>query len=180
MKHEIIIAGFGGQGVMVAGELLAYGGMLEGKKVSWLPSYGPEMRGGTANCSVVVSDTEIASPLVTEPTAVVVMNRPSLDKFEDWLVLGGVLVVNTSLVNRDPVRPDLDIVKVPCNEIAYRLGLDKVANMVALGALIARTGVVQLDSIEQALRKLFPPNRQNLIPLNLQALRKGVELGKEG
>lgn len=180
MKHEVIIAGFGGQGVMIAGEVLAYAGMLEGRKVSWLPSYGPEMRGGTANCSVVVSDQEIASPLVTEPTAVVVMNRPSLDKFEGWLVPGGVLVVNTSLVNREPVRNDVHVVKVPCNEIAYRLGSDRVANMIALGALIARTAVVKMDSVAEALRKVFPPHRHNLIPLNLQALQKGVELAKEG
>ncbi|HHV78104.1 MAG TPA: 2-oxoacid:ferredoxin oxidoreductase subunit gamma [Firmicutes bacterium] len=176
MKHEVIIAGFGGQGVMVAGELLAYAGMLEGKKVSWLPSYGPEMRGGTANCSVVVSDEEIASPVVTEPTVLVVMNRPSLDKFEGWLVPGGLLIINTSLVKREPSRDDINIVRIPCSEVADELGSAAVANMIVVGAVVSRTGIVKMESVVEGLKKVVPAHRHNLIPLNLKALEKGREI----
>lgn len=179
MKHEIIIAGFGGQGIMVAGELLAYAGMLEGKKVSWLPSYGPEMRGGTANCSVVVSDEEISSPVVTEPTVLAVMNLPSLEKFERWLVPNGLLILNTSLVNKEPSRNDINIVRIPCSEVAYELGSDKVANMIVVGALVSWTGMVKMESVVEALKKVFPVHRQDLVPLNVKALEKGREIALE-
>jgi 2-oxoglutarate ferredoxin oxidoreductase subunit gamma len=172
--HEVIMAGFGGQGVMAMGTLLTYAGMLEGKYVSWMPSYGPEMRGGTANCSVVLSPEPIASPLVTEPTAVIAMNLPSLAKFERWLVPGGVLVVNASMVNRRPGREDLRVIMVPANEIAGELGSDRVANMVALGAYVAAAQPVSAESVVESLKRALPPHRHNLIPLNRRALELGA------
>lgn len=171
---EVIMAGFGGQGVMAMGMLLAYAGMKEGRHVSWMPSYGPEMRGGTANCAVVVSDLPIASPLITEPTAVIAMSLPSLDKFEGWLVSSGLLVVNVSLVHRPVVRQDIRLIRVPATDIALELGSDRVANMVALGAYVAASGVVELETVAASLQDALPPHRHHLIPLNRQALDRGA------
>ncbi|MGI6343880.1 MAG: 2-oxoacid:acceptor oxidoreductase family protein [Bacillota bacterium] len=176
MTHEIILAGFGGQGVMLMGQILTYAGMIEDKHVSWMPSYGPEMRGGTANCTVVISDEPVGSPLVTTPEIVVAMNLPSLDKFEDSVRPGGVLVYNSSLIQRRPRRDDITIVAVPGNEIAMELGNDRVANMVVLGALLAQTGVVSTEAVHQALRKALPERRHNLLPLNERALQRGAEV----
>ncbi|NPV70890.1 MAG: 2-oxoacid:ferredoxin oxidoreductase subunit gamma [Firmicutes bacterium] len=173
MVHEIVIAGFGGQGVMSMGTLLAYAGMLQGKKVSWIPSYGPEMRGGTANCSVVVSDEEIVSPVVSEPTAGIMMNLPSLDKFETAIRTGGLLIVNSSMVNRRPARTDLKVLEIPANDIAFELGNDKVANMVVLGAFLEMTNAVRPDLVVESLKKALPPHRHSLIPVNQQALERG-------
>ncbi|MEA4882171.1 MAG: 2-oxoacid:acceptor oxidoreductase family protein [Clostridia bacterium] len=178
MLEELIIAGFGGQGVMVMGQLLSYSGMFEGKNVSWIPSYGPEMRGGTANCAVVVSSEQIGSPIVTEPMSVIVMNRPSMDKFEPTLRSGGLLIYNSSLIDRTPARSDLRVVAVPANEIAIELGVDKVANMCALGAYLAATRVVAMDSVVECLKKVLPERRHNLIPLNVDALHRGAALVK--
>lgn len=176
MLHQLIIAGFGGQGVMSMGQLLAYAGMLEEKKVSWMPSYGPEMRGGTANCTVVLSDSEIGSPVVGNPDCVIAMNLPSLDKFELMLKPGGLLIINTSLVNRKPERSDVTIIEVPANEIAGKLGNDKIANMVTLGAFLGYTNAVSMDSIIESLRKVLPTYRHNLIPINQEALLEGSKL----
>ncbi|MEW6523156.1 MAG: 2-oxoacid:acceptor oxidoreductase family protein [Bacillota bacterium] len=173
-RAEVIMAGFGGQGVMAMGMLLAYAGMKEGRHVSWMPSYGPEMRGGTANCAVVVSEEPIASPLVTEPTAVIAMNLPSFDKFERRVVSQGVVVVNASLVHRPAVRNDIRVIWVPANAIALELGSDRVANMVALGAYVAASGVVEMESVVESLKGALPPHRHNLIPLNRQALDRGA------
>ncbi len=173
MMHEVLIAGFGGQGIMAMGTLLAYAGMLEGKSVSWLPSYGPEMRGGTANCMVVVSDEPVTSPLVTEPTALIVMNKPSLVRFEPWLRAQGVLVVNTSLVDQEPCRHDIRIIKVPCNEVAEEIGSGRVANMVALGAYLNADSPVRADSLLRSLEKSLPERHHHLIPLNEAALLRG-------
>src|SRR5512133_2324038 len=134
MQTEIIIAGFGGQGVLFAGQLLAYAGMDEGKQVTWIPSYGPEMRGGTANCTVIISDDVIGSPLVLHPTAVIAMNRPSLDKYEPMVKPGGVLIINTSMVDRKAVRKDIKVVEVDANAMAEKLGDKRMSNMVLLGA----------------------------------------------
>ncbi len=172
-KHDIIMAGFGGQGVMSMGTLLTYAGMIEGKNVSWIPSYGPEMRGGTANCSVVISDSPIASPLVTKPTAVIAMNLPSLDKFESWLEPGGVLIINSSMVNRKAQRDDIIVVEVPANEVAQELGSSRIANMVALGAYVTATGAVKAESVLDSLKEALPAHRHNLIPLNKEALERG-------
>ena len=168
--HKLIIAGFGGQGVMLIGQMLAYAGMLEGKEVTWMPSYGPEMRGGTANCTVIVSDKRISSPVVTEATAVVVMNLPSLAKFEGFVKPGGQLFVNTSLIKEEPTRDDVDLFNIDANEIAVSLHNDKVSNMVILGAIINKTGMVKTESVEKVMEKLFTGNKAKLLPLNKQAL----------
>lgn len=175
MQTEIIIAGFGGQGVLFAGQLLAYAAMDEGREVTWIPSYGPEMRGGTANCTVVISDEEIGSPLVRNPQAVIAMNLPSLDKYEGAIQLGGVLVVNASLVNRAITRTDIRTVMIPANEIAESLGDRRMTNMVLLGGLLANLPVLTLDALERALQGHLPARHQRLLPLNLQALHRGAE-----
>ncbi|VBB07899.1 pyruvate ferredoxin/flavodoxin oxidoreductase [Lucifera butyrica] len=174
MIHEMIMAGFGGQGVMLMGQLLTYAGMLENRNVSWIPSYGPEMRGGTANCSVIVSDEPIGAPVVSEPTTVVAMNLPSLDKFESSLRPGGILIINSSLIDRNAQRRDIQTFRVPANDIAAELGNNKVTNMVVLGALVAATGAVEQDSVLQAFAKIFA-KKPELKTINEQAIRRGVE-----
>ncbi|WP_026487421.1 2-oxoacid:acceptor oxidoreductase family protein [Caldanaerobius polysaccharolyticus] len=174
MEQRVIMAGFGGQGIMSMGQLLAYAGMLEGKKVSWLPSYGPEQRGGTANCHVVVTDGDPGSPLVTEATSVIAMNRPSLEKFQRNLIKGGLLIVNSSLVDVKPDRTDVNVVYIKANDIANELGDLRVANMVALGAFIKQTGVVKFESAFSALRKVMEGRKAVYIPQNIQALKQGA------
>lgn len=177
MTEQIIIAGFGGQGVMSMGQLLTYAGMLEGKNVSWLPSYGPEMRGGTANCNVILSDEMVASPIVTQASAVIALNKPSLEKFEKAVVPGGMLFINSSLVERKTLRDDIQAYYVPANEIADELGNSRVANSVVLGAYLAKTEEsVSPKSIIEALKKVLGPSKQDLIPLNEEALKRGAEL----
>jgi 2-oxoglutarate ferredoxin oxidoreductase subunit gamma len=175
MQTEIMIAGFGGQGVLFAGQLLAYAAMDEGRDVTWIPSYGPEMRGGTANCTVVIADEEIGSPLVQYPTAVVAMNLPSLDKYEALVKPGGVLVVNSSIVNRAPTRTDIRVVMIPGNEIAENLGDKRMTNMVLLGGLLANLPVLSLNALARALQGHLPARHQRLLPTNLEALRQGAE-----
>ncbi len=175
MHEEIIMAGFGGQGVMSMGQLLAYAGMLEGKEVSWLPSYGPEMRGGTANCSVIVSDEPVASPIVTDATAVIIMNKPSLGKFQDTVIPGGAIFINSSLVDDKCSREDIDIYYIPANDVADEIGNNKVANMVMLGAYIKKTGIVSTDSVIESLKKVLGPSKAHLIPVNEEALKRGAE-----
>ncbi|MBA1336337.1 MAG: 2-oxoglutarate/2-oxoacid ferredoxin oxidoreductase, gamma subunit [Firmicutes bacterium] len=178
LNEQIIMAGFGGQGVMSMGQLLAYAGMLEGKDVSWLPSYGPEMRGGTANCSVIVSDTPVGSPIVTEATAVIAMNRPSLDKFEPVLKTDGLLLINSSLIDRKANRNDVKVLEIPANEIANELGSGKVANMVVLGAYLEASKALKIDSVMEALKKVFGPSKEHLLPTNKAALERGAEIAK--
>ena len=174
MQQEVIIAGFGGQGVLFAGQLLAYAGMDAGKAVTWIPSYGPEMRGGTANCTVVISDEEIGSPFVMNPTAVMAMNLPSLDKYEQLVKPGGTLVVNTSMVNRAVERDDITVVSLPANDIAEALGNKRAVNMVMLGALLANSDILSLEAIEDALANHLPERHQHLLPANKAALEKGA------
>jgi len=178
MVHEIVIAGFGGQGVLSMGTLLAYAGMLQGKKVSWIPSYGAEMRGGTANCSVVISDDEIVLPIVIEPTVAIIMNLPSLDRFEKSVKPGGLLIVNSSMVNRKPQRTDLEVLEVPANQIALELGNAQVANMVVLGAFLEKTKAVSPELVIESLKKVLPAHRHSLVPINQQALERGRELAR--
>jgi 2-oxoglutarate ferredoxin oxidoreductase subunit gamma len=178
MVEELIIAGFGGQGVMLMGQLLSYAGMREAKNVSWMPSYGPEMRGGTANCSVVISTESIGSPIVTEPTTLIVMNRPSLDRFEQAVMPGGLLIYNSSLIDRRPERTDIRVIAVPAVEMAREAGSDRVANMCVLGAYLAATGVVAYESVAECLKEVLPERRQELIPLNLKALAQGASMVK--
>lgn len=174
-QTEIVIAGFGGQGVLFAGQVLAYAALDSGKEVTWIPSYGPEMRGGTANCTVVISEEEIGSPLVRNPRAVIVLNLPSLDKYEPQVASGGVLVVNTSLINRAPQRTDLVSVLIPANEIAEQIGDKRLLNMVALGAMLALLPVLPLQAIKKSLEAHLPERHRRLLPVNYDALDRGAE-----
>lgn len=175
MQHEIIVAGFGGQGVLLTGQLLAYAGLLEGKQVAWVPSYGPEMRGGTANCSVIISGRSIGSPLVDEPGAAIVLNQPSLEKFENRIRGRGLLLINSCTVDTgDMKRKDLQVHQIPANEIAARLGNDRVANMVILGAYLELTGAVSIDSVLAALAKVLPVNKHGLLAVNRKAADAGA------
>lgn len=176
--HEVLIAGFGGQGVLTAGQLLAYAGNFEGKQVSWVPAYGPEQRGGTANCSVVISDRPVACTLVTEPTACIVMNQPSLEKFEKDVQPGGVLVVNTSLCEKRATRTDITVINVAATDIAAELGSTKFANMVALGALLAAQPMVDLEMVLKAMIKVMGEDKARFVPVNRQALQKGMEAAR--
>ena len=174
MQTEIIIAGFGGQGVLFAGQLLAYAARDEGKEVTWIPSYGPEMRGGTANCTVVIADEEIGSPMVRHPKAVIAMNLPSLDKYEPQVAQGGLMVINSSIINHAPTRADIKAVMVPGNEIAENLGDRRMTNMVLLGALLANLPVLSIEALERALKGHLPARHQRLLPTNLQAIAQGA------
>ncbi len=176
MTHKVIMAGFGGQGVMLMGQLLAYSAMLEDKHVSWLPSYGPEMRGGTANCMVIVSEQPVASPLVTSATALIAMNLPSLIKFQDSVKPGGLIIYNSSLIDEKPNRDDVTVLAVPCNDLAKEIGNPRVANIVALGALVQLSKVCQLNSVLESLKKALPERHHHLLPLNEKALDKGASL----
>jgi 2-oxoisovalerate ferredoxin oxidoreductase beta subunit len=170
---SIKIAGFGGQGVLLLGEVLAKAAMLKNYEVSWLPSYGPEMRGGTANCSVIIQKEKIGSPMATNPKVLIAMNRPSLDKFEKDVLPGGVIFYNSSLIDVIPKRTDVEIVPIKATDIADELGNVRVANMVALGAYIGYTGLLDKDDVVKALSDTI--SRKNLIPLNEQAIIKGME-----
>ncbi len=174
-SQEIIFAGFGGQGILSMGKFLAYAGMDANMNVSWLPSYGPEMRGGTANCSVILSDDQVGSPIVTMPTSVVVMNRPSLDKFEKDLVKGGVLIIDSDLVDREAVRTDVEIIKIPAQTEAANLGSKQIANMVLLGALVAKTNIVSMEVLLQSLRE---HGKEKFFEVNRKALEVGASYVK--
>nr|MDD6336625.1 2-oxoacid:acceptor oxidoreductase family protein [bacterium] len=178
MEERIVIAGFGGQGVQSMGQMLAYAGMIDGKQVSWLPSYGPEMRGGTTNCSVILSDEAVGSPLVTSATCAMVLNRPSLDKFEPIVQKGGLLLINSSLIDRKAVRDDIDVMYIACNELAMEIGNLRVGNMIMLGAYLAKSGAASIDSILKALPKVLGAGKEKLVPINRVALEKGAELVK--
>ncbi len=175
MQTEVIISGFGGQGTLYAGQVLAYAAMDEGKQVTWIPSYGPEMRGGTANCTVVVSDEEIGSPTVKHPKAVLALNLPSLDKYEDMIAPGGCIVVNESMVNRKPTRTDIRVVMLPANEIAREIGNERATNMVMLGALLANMDILPIKALEKALKNHTAQRLQKFVEMNIQALRRGAE-----
>ena len=174
MKKEIIISGFGGQGVMAIGKNLVEAGMAEGLEVTWSPSYGPEMRGGTANCHVVLSDRAIGSPLILHPTELIAMNAPSLTKFGPSVVPGGLVLVNSSVVKEKVGREDVRTLYVPCADIAQELGNGKVANMVMLGAYIAATGALKAETVEAMIHHMFTGPKAKLVPLNLKALEAGM------
>ncbi len=176
MKHELLAAGFGGQGVLSMGMTLAYAGMLEGKEISWMPSYGPEMRGGTANCVTIVSDTKISSPIVTTYDTVVALNQPSLDKFEHAVKPGGLIVYDSTNILTPPTRTDIHVLALPASDEAIALKNTKIMNMVVLGAFVGCTRVVRIESIMAALRKVLPERYHHLLPVNEQALRRGMEL----
>lgn len=176
LNEKVICAGFGGQGVMLMGQLMTYAGMYEDKQVSWLPSYGPEMRGGTANCNVMISDKPIGSPVITDDaTCAIVMNLPSLDKFEENVVAGGMILINSSLIEKKATRSDIKAYYIPANEIALELGNPKAANMVMLGAYLELTKAVMPKTCIEVLKKTFGAAKAHLIPLNEQALQRGAE-----
>ena len=176
MENKVICAGFGGQGVMSMGQLLAYAGMIEDKHVSWLPSYGPEMRGGTANCGVTVSDEEIGSPIITNDADIaIVMNLPSLIKFEKDVKPGGKIFVNSSLIEKKVERTDIEVYYIDANKIAADIGNIKAANLVMLGAVLKSTPIVDIESILEAFKKVFGTSKERFIPQNREALVKGGE-----
>jgi 2-oxoglutarate ferredoxin oxidoreductase subunit gamma len=179
MLHEIIMAGFGGQGIMSMGQLLTYAGMLEGKKVAWIPSYGPEMRGGTANCTVIVSPWEISSPVIHEPNSLIVMNRPSLEKFAPKVTGGGLLLFNSSLIQVRPTRKDIRVFAIPTNELAEQLKNQRVANMVMLGAFLEQTKAVSMEAVMASLEKVIPVSRHHLLELNRNALKLGANFQQQ-
>lgn len=180
MIMETIFAGFGGQGVLLIGQLLSYAAMKEGKNVTWMPSYGPEMRGGTANCSVVISDEEIASPVVDNPNSLIAMNIPSLEKFGYKIKKGGTLIINTSLVDKDLEKyPEkVDVFKIAATDKAIKLGNKMAANMVALGSLIARNEIVNLKTLKNSLKEVLKGKSEAIIELDKKALQLGYDLAK--
>ena len=179
MQKEIIISGFGGQGVLFAGQVIAYAAMDAGKQVTWIPSYGPEMRGGTANCTVVIADQEIGSPLVQNPPLAIALNLPSFDKYESEMQTGGTLIVNQSMVDRGAKRTDIHTVFVAANEIAEEIGDKRLTNMVTVGALLPFLPEISLEALEEALKGHLPARHQKLLPSNYQALRRGYEEAKK-
>jgi len=170
---QILFAGFGGQGILFSGKFLASGALLEDRQVSWLPSYGPEMRGGTANCSVIISDMPVGSPIIATPDVLIAMNNPSLDKYEDTVAVGGKLFIDSSLITRKVVRTDVDAYYIPATQIAADNGLDSLANMVIIGKLIKETGVISWDNTEALVRKVVSAKHQDLVEFNLKALSLG-------
>ena len=173
MTHQILLAGFGGQGILFSGKFLAYDGLIEEREVSWLPSYGPEMRGGTCNCSVILSDTPIGSPIVNEPDVLIAMNLPSLDKFENAAVPGAKIFVDSSLIERKVEREDVAAYYIPATKLASDEGLPGLANMIKIGYMIKKAGVMPYENVEKVMAKVVPAKKQNLLALNIKA----VELG---
>ena len=173
MTTQLLIAGFGGQGILFSGKFLAYEGLLEEKEVSWLPSYGPEMRGGTASCSVIISDTKIGSPIVNDPDVLIAMNLPSLDKYESATVAGGKIFVDSSLVARKVEKQDVEAYYIPATSLASENELPGLANMIMLGYMIKKTGVIPYESFERALAKVVPARKQEMLGANKRALELG-------
>ncbi len=172
---QILIAGFGGQGVLFAGKFLAYKGLLNDKQVSWLPSYGPEMRGGTANCSVIISDESIGSPIISTPDCLVAMNLPSLKKYENEVVSGGIIIVDSSLISEMPERDDVTVFAVPATKMANDEGFSTLANMILMGKLIKESDAFSFEGTEDVLKKVVPPKKASLTEINLKALKTGYD-----
>jgi len=173
MSKQILIAGFGGQGVLFAGKFLAYAGLIEGKELSWLPSYGPEMRGGTANCSVILSDTKVGSPIVDKPDILVALNKPSLEKYESAVVPGGQIYVDSSLIDIKVSRTDVEVYYIPASKIASDENLSGLANMIMMGHMIKYSEVVKPETIEKSMTKIVSAKKQNLFDMNLKAVDIG-------
>ena len=173
---NILISGFGGQGVLFTGKFLAYEGLLENREVTWLPSYGPEMRGGTASCSVIISDTAIGSPLVPHPDILIAMNLPSLDRFEDAVVPGGMIFYDSSLIERPVKRTDVKAFGVPATKLADEAGMSTLANMIVMGKMLRESGLFPYDAVDRTIQKVVSAKRQNLVELNKKAIAMGYEL----
>ncbi len=175
MTKQILIAGFGGQGVLFAGKFLAYKGLLEDKQVSWLPSYGPEMRGGTANCSIIISDEPVGSPIVSKPDVLIAMNLPSLDKYENEAVSGATIIVDSTLITRKVNRTDVNVFYIPATKMAKDMNAPSLANMIMLGKMIKESNAVNIDNLEDAMKKVVPPKKADLISVNLSAVKLGYD-----
>ncbi len=175
MNKEILIAGFGGQGILFSGKFLAYEGLIDGKEVSWLPSYGPEMRGGTANCSIIISDSAVGSPIVSNPDILIAMNLPSLDKYENETKKGGQIFVDSSLIERKVERDDVETYYIPATKMASDEGLTGLANMIMIGHMIAKSGIIPEENIEKAMQKVVPATKKNMFDLNMKAVKLGFE-----
>ncbi len=178
MTDECIMAGFGGQGLLFSGKVLAHAALLENKELSWLPSYGPEMRGGTCNCSVIVSDDPVGSPIIAHPNVLMVMNEPSLDKFEDTVAPGGTIFVDSALIARKVKRTDVEVVYIPATQMAKEMDAVSLANMIILGALVEKVRVVNPETIAEALRHTISARKANLLDLNLKAVQAGIDFIK--
>jgi 2-oxoglutarate ferredoxin oxidoreductase subunit gamma len=176
MRSDLTIAGFGGQGVLFAGQLLAHAALDSGLHTTWYPSYGPEMRGGTANCTVIIADTPIGAPVVAHPQSAIVMNLPSLDRYEPLLAPGGLLIINASLAERPTTRHDLEVLAIPADAIAAELGHARLTNMVLLGAYLARRAPSLLSALLETLERVLPERHQHLLSANRAALRAGADL----
>lgn len=176
MREEIIISGFGGQGVLSMGKILAYAGIMQGREVSWMPAYGPEQRGGTANVTVIISDEEIASPIVDRYDTAVVLNQPSLDKFEPLVKPGGCIIYDSYTIQTPPVRTDVSVYQIDAMEEASRIGNGRLLNMFVLGGLLKARGIVSVDNVVRGLRKVLPERYHSLIPDNEAAIRRGMEM----
>ena len=175
MTHQILIAGFGGQGVLFAGKFLAYKGMVEDKNISWLPSYGPEMRGGTANCSVVISDTPVGSPIITNPDMLIAMNLPSLQKFVDAVVPGGVIILDSTLIDAKVERDDVKVFYIPATQMAKDAGFSTLANMILTGTALKEMDIVSWEGNKETLESFIPAKKAGLIDMNLKALQTGYD-----
>ncbi|WP_298484105.1 2-oxoacid:acceptor oxidoreductase family protein [uncultured Ruminococcus sp.] len=174
MTTEIILAGFGGQGILFAGKVLAYCALIDNREISWLPSYGPEMRGGTANCSVCISDEPIGSPVVANPDYLIAMNGPSYKKFIDEVKPGGLVLLDNSIVDEECPRSDVKVISLPATDMATDAGLNGAANMVLLGRMLAETGLFSMETVQKAMEKCIPPKRAHLIASNLKAIELGM------
>ena len=175
MTTELLIAGFGGQGVLFAGKCIAYKGLFEGRELSWLPSYGPEMRGGTANCSVILSDEPVGSPIVSEPDVLIAMNLPSLDKYESAVKPGGTVIVDSTLIERKVERADVKTCYVPATKLAQEMGAPTLANMVMMGQFIKVSGAIKMEGLEEAMKKVISAKHADLLELNVKAIQIGYE-----
>lgn len=173
MQVKTIFSGFGGQGVLSMGYILAYAAMADGRNVTYLPSYGAEVRGGTANCTIAISDDEIASPVASSPEFIVVMNNPSLLRFQNIVQSGGIIFLNTNMIDARPIRGDIELFEIPANELAKRVGSERVINMVMLGFFIKKTGLVSREGVEKALKDTFSPKGKALVALNRKAFMEG-------
>ena len=178
MKEEILIAGFGGQGVLSMGQILCYSGVMQNKEVSWFPSYGPEMRGGTANCTAIISDEKISSPIVNTFDTVIVLNQPSMDKFESAVKPGGLLIYDSNGITKHPERKDITICMMDASVEAIKMNNTKIMNMIVLGGFLKMKPIIDLDNILKGLAKVLPERYHKLIPLNEQAIKKGMEIIK--
>ena len=175
MTNQILLSGFGGQGILFTGKFLAYKGLLADKNVSWLPSYGPEMRGGTASCSVIISDEEVGSPIISQPDVLIAMNLPSFEKFVPTVKAGGIVIADSSLIETKTTRTDIDVYYIPATSLASDMGKQSLANMIILGKMIKETGVVKFENAVEAMKKVVSAKRQDLLDLNIKALKTGFD-----